>query len=226
MKSDFDQAKITVPTIHRSAPRKRRIAFNETEQAAQAIGPLEPNCEIFGLTKGQFSISDVIQHCLTETGPASVDIATWTASLGDIKRAENLLRDGRITRIRFVVDPSFKSRKPEFCKALIDTFGDGCIRTINSHAKFAIIRNERWNLAVRTSMNLNPNPRLENFEISDDKALASFFTGIVDQVFGAFDDATNFGTQSRKELDRVGARKAQGSLAFEFKPLNFAKTGG
>lgn len=219
MNSDFEQSAITAPTIHKAPPRKRRIAFNETEQAAQAIGALEHGCEIFGLTKGQFSISDVIQHCLTQTGPATVDIATWTAALGDIKRAENLLRDGRITRIRFMVDPSFKSRKPEFCKALVDTFGDGCIRTVNSHAKFAIIRNAEWDLAIRTSMNLNPNPRLENFEISDDPNLAQFFTGIVDQVFGAFSDATNFATQSRKEIDRIGSRKAQGALPFEFKPL-------
>lgn len=223
MKCDFDQAAITAPTIHRSAPRKRRIAFNETEQAAQAIGALEHGCEIFGLTKGQFSISDVIQHCLTQTGPATVDIATWTAALGDIKRAENMLRDGRITRIRFVVDPSFKSRKPEFCRALIQTFGDGCIRTINSHAKFAIIRNERWNLAIRTSMNLNPNPRLENFEISDDPALAGFFTDIVDQVYGNFSGSTNFSTQSRNELDRIGERREQGSLPFEFRPLRFCE---
>lgn len=219
MKSDFEQSAITAPTIHKAPPRKRRIAFNETEQAAQAIGTLEHGCEIFGLTKGQFSISDVIQHCLTQTGPATVDIATWTAALGDIKRAENLLRDGRITRIRFIVDPSFKSRKPEFCRALVDTFGDGCIRTVNSHAKFAIIRNAEWDLAIRTSMNLNPNPRLENFEISDDQELAQFFTDIVDQVFGAFSDATNFATQSRKEIDRIGSRKAQGALPFEFKPL-------
>lgn len=219
MKSDFEQSAITAPTIHKAPPRKRRIAFNETEQAAQAIGTLEHGCEIFGLTKGQFSISDVIQHCLAQTGPATVDIATWTAALGDIKRAENLLRDGRITRIRFMVDPSFKSRKPEFCKALVNTFGDGCIRTVNSHAKFAIIRNAEWDLAIRTSMNLNPNPRLENFEISDDPNLAQFFTDIVDQVFGAFSDATNFATQSRKEIDRIGSRKAQGALPFEFKPL-------
>ena len=219
MKSDFEQSAITAPTIHKAPLRKRRIAFNETEQAAQAIGTLERGCEIFGLTKGQFSISDVIQHCLTPTGPATVDIATWTAALGDIKRAENLLRDGRITRIRFMVDPSFKSRKPEFCKTLVETFGDGCIRTVNSHAKFAIIRNAEWDLAIRTSMNLNTNPRLENFEISDDPNLAQFFTGIVDQVFGAFSDATNFATQSRRELDRIGSRKAQGALPFEFKPL-------
>ena len=49
--------------------------------------------------------------------------------------------------------------------------------------KFAIIRNERWNLAIRTSMNLNPNPRLENFEISDDAELAGFFSRIVENVF-------------------------------------------
>ena len=62
-------------------------------------------------------------------------------------------------------------------------FGDDCIRTCRSHAKFATITNARWNLAVRTSMNLNHNPRLENMEISDDPDLCRFFTTIADEIF-------------------------------------------
>ena len=32
-------------------------------------------------------------------------------------------------------------------------------------------------------MNLNENPRLENIEVSDDKALCGFLTGVVDSIF-------------------------------------------
>lgn len=183
------------------------MALHAHAQAAEAIGDLTPGCEMFGFTKGQFSISDVIAHCLDQTGPATLDIGTWTAALGDLKRAENLLNDGRITRIRFVVDPSFRSRKPEFCDALVRTFGEGAIRTTNSHAKFAVIRNATWNLAIRTSMNLNPNPRLENFEISDDPAFAAFFTTIVDEIFQTYRPEESFTTQSGSHFSRLGARQ-------------------
>lgn len=220
--TDFDNATLQAPTVYHGKSRKRRIAFHAFDQASQAIGPLEPGCEIFGFTKGQFSISDVIQHCLAEIGPASVDIATWTAAVSDIRRAENLLSDGRITRIRFVVDPSFKSRKPEFCEALTSTFGADAIRTTNSHAKFVTLRNATWNLAIRTSMNLNPNPRLENFEISDDADLAGFFTTIVDEIFGTYSAAESFTTQSKSHFDRLGPQPAAPkSLAFSFPKLPF-----
>jgi hypothetical protein len=62
-------------------------------------------------------------------------------------------------------------------------FGDACIRTTRSHAKFATIRNDRWAIAVRTSMNLNENPRLENIEISDDPALCGFLESVADDLY-------------------------------------------
>jgi hypothetical protein len=64
-----------------------------------------------------------------------------------------------------------------------ELFGDASVRTMRSHAKFIAIRNDRWSIAVRTSMNLNENPRLENIEISDDAGLCAFLWQIADDVF-------------------------------------------
>jgi hypothetical protein len=46
-----------------------------------------------------------------------------------------------------------------------------------------LIQNKNWNLVLRTSMNLNENPRLENLEISDDPELAMFMRKIADDLF-------------------------------------------
>ena len=62
-------------------------------------------------------------------------------------------------------------------------FGDDSIRTTRTHAKFAVITNEDWAVAVRTSMNLNENPRLESIEVSDDPALAGFLLRVVEEIF-------------------------------------------
>ena len=45
------------------------------------------------------------------------------------------------------------------------------------------IRNRDWDIVVRTSMNLNENPRLENIEISESKEFADFFCHIADEIF-------------------------------------------
>lgn len=208
--SDLPLHQTPTPAIHKSKPRARRITRIATDRAAAAIGTIEPNCELFALTNGQFSLVDILQHILDTTGPASLDIATWTASDGDLRRAHAFLLDGRVNTLRFIVDPSFKSRKPEFCQVLTNLFGPDAIRTTPLHGKFATITNDTWNIAVRTSMNLNINRRIESIEISDDAALTGFLTGFTDEVFQR-SPAANFTSQS-ESLNAAHDRESR--LAF------------
>lgn len=168
---------------HRSNPRQREIRAAKRGNARDAIGTLTPGYEAFVLTFGQFSLIDALVALLEQTGPADVTLSTWTAADADLTRAAALLANAEIRSLRFVVDRSFLTRQPKYCAKMRDLFGDDCIRTTRSHAKFAIIRNERWSLAVRTSMNLNENPRLENIEISDDPTLCAFLEQVVADLF-------------------------------------------
>jgi len=184
------------PTIFKRDPVERE--FRESlrgESAGKAIGEIKPGCEIFGFTKGQFSIIDVIRHCLGCTGPADVFIATWSVAAGDIKAAHKFLEDGRIRTIRFLIDYSFQSRKPKFCQELRSVFGADVIRVTVTHAKYIMIRNENWNLVIRTSMNLNYNPRYENFEISDSFEFAEFQQRIIDEIWNSQEAAEGFGNR-------------------------------
>lgn len=172
--------------VHRSAPRRRVIRTAKTAQAAEALGELTPGCEIFVLTFGQFSLSDALWALTEKTGPADVTLATWTAAATDLHRAAELLEISQIRSLRLIVDQTILSRMhgmPYYLETLRRLFGEGSIRTSKSHAKWATIKNEKWNIAVRTSMNLNSNPRLENLEISDDPALCGFLDGVADQIF-------------------------------------------
>lgn len=175
---------------HRAAPRTRVIRAAKSAQAAEAIGELTPGCEIFCFTFGQFSLIDAICELVRQVGPCDVTLSTWTAADADLRRAEALIRESAIKRMRFIVDRSFLTRMPHYCQAMRELFGDPCIRTARSHAKFATITSDRWNLAIRTSMNMNHNARLENIEISDDPALCGFLLGIADMIFAEQPDGT------------------------------------
>lgn len=196
MKPDLLIKDAPVPAVHRHRKRRSRtIRDSAVGVAAQALGEISTGCEIFGFTNGQFSIVDILDHCLNATGPADVDIATWTASDGDLRRAHAFLLNRRIRQCRFVVDPSFRSRKPEFCNVLVSLFGNDAIRTTPLHGKFSTVVNDRWSLAIRSSMNLNVNRRIETVEISDDPALARFLKEWTDSVFER-SPAGNFTSQS------------------------------
>lgn len=205
--------------LHRkSVSRTIRPLSYSADNARDGIGPITPGCEIYGLSNGSFSLTDIILYALETTGPADLTISTWTAANADITHANKLLTSGTIRSLRFVVDFSFPSRQPAYTAALREAFGDSAIRITKTHAKFVLVRNDRWNLAIRTSMNLNANKRLENFEISDDPGLCDHLSAFVDHLFAVQADGEGFSNRpidNTRQFDALTAPKAdQTSLHF------------
>lgn len=174
---------MTEAQVHARANRARDKRIIRTSNARVALAGLTREVELYILTFGQFSLLDAVSAILEHTGPADVTISTWTAATADLTRAEGFLRDGNIRRLRFLVDRSFLSRQPGYATQLVQAFGDDAVRTTRTHAKFAIIRNDEWSVTIRTSMNMNENPRLEHLEVGHDPSLAQFLEGIVDEIW-------------------------------------------
>jgi len=151
--------------------------------AAQAIGTLEKDTDTFILTYGQFSLIDALMAILDQTGPAHIIISTWTAAHADLTRSAELLETAEILSFKMIVDRSFQSRQPEYYQHMLRLFSPKSVRAVRTHAKFLTVRNDKWNIVVRTSMNLNSNPRLENLEVSENKEFADFFEQIADDIF-------------------------------------------
>jgi len=147
------------------------------ENARKAIGKLYSGIDLHCLNKGQFSIINVIEEVLEQTGQADVIISTWTASGAEIKKAEQFLNNGKINRLNFIVDRSFKTRQPRYYKTLKEKFGN-IIHETNSHSKFILIKNDKWDIVIETSMNLNENKRMEMFKILDSKKLYNYYADI------------------------------------------------
>jgi len=171
------------PKSFRKANNHKTVAMARKANAAEAIGQLEKYQDNFILTFGQFSLTDALVSILDLTGPADVVISTWTAADADLERSAQLIESADILNFRMIIDPSFQGRRPKYTAHMRALFGDECIRTIKSHAKFLIIRNKNWDIVVRTSMNLNGNPRLENIEVSENKEFADFLTNVIDEIF-------------------------------------------
>ena len=187
------QISLDIPQPMRRKPVRRRFVASAVDQAAAMLGVIEPGDEITGITNGQFSLVDIIEHILNQTGPASVIVSTWTMGIYDQQRAAAFCANGQIRDIRWLVDPSMFGRRPELAATLIRAFGAEPFRAVNTHAKFAVIRGASLQVCIRSSMNLNPNKRLENFDISADPAMCEWFDGIAAAAF----DAVPQGNQSQ-----------------------------
>ena len=153
------------------------------ESAARCIGPITKGCEVFGITKGDFSMIDILRHVARCIGPCHCTIGTWTAARAEIKQAWDMLEDKNLKSIRFLVDRSFPQRQPEYYDALLKKFGRESVRMARFHAKFVLLENDDFSVAVVTSMNLNLNARIEFYQISEGTPISGYLRHIADYHF-------------------------------------------
>ena len=128
-------------------------------------------------------------------------IATWTMGVYDGEQAYGFVTNKRIRSIRFVVDPSMFTRRPELAAVLVQAFGPDAFRAVNSHAKFATVRGDSLAVAIRSSMNLNRNERLESFDITACPDMTAFFEKLVDQIWAKVDAENR--SQSRAIFEKL-----------------------
>ena len=157
--------------------------------AYRAIGTVEPGFRMELVNRGQFSLIDVIRVLIEQTGPAYLTVSTWTIGRAEVAAIAWLLDGGYLLDLRVIMmNRTFKTmhrqwsrhgEKGDHYRALERTFGAERIVQCQSHAKFVLIVNEQWSIAVRTSANFNSNARLEQFSIDDDRAMAEFYASIV-----------------------------------------------
>jgi hypothetical protein len=179
-----DPAVISQSVIKRPIPKREILDLRRIKCAAEAVASLDRDgMELFGLTKGQFSLTDIIEALLVKTGPADLSISTWTAANGDVTRMPELVRGGAIRSCRWLVDLTFMRRCPQLAAEIRAKFGTNAIRVTKTHAKFCTITNDEWQIAMRSSMNLNQNPRLESFQVGHDPELCRFLSGVMDEIW-------------------------------------------
>ena len=153
------------------------------QNAESALATLDHETELFGFTKGQFSLLDLLKATLRQTGPADIALSTWTANRMEALELGEMQKAGAIRSMRWLVDLTFCRRDPEAAHAVRQIFGPDAIRVANVHSKFCTFKNDQWRLVLRTSMNLNMNPRTEDFTIAHDPELFDFIADMLARVW-------------------------------------------
>lgn len=170
----------------RRAHQRRYFVASRLEGAAETIGPLEVGDEVTGLTCGQFSMIDILEHMLNEAGgPADVFVSTWTAGIYDVERAAQLKANGNLRSIRWLMDRTMFSKSPEYAGPMIEAFGLEAFRDTAVHAKVTLVASETKRMVCRASMNLNKNLKTEQFDISVCDEVYGFYLRWADELWAA-----------------------------------------
>jgi hypothetical protein len=203
-----------------------RKVIHRTATAAKTIGPLEPDVKVTGLTAGQFSAIDAMEHMCAELGPAEVRVSTWTTGLYDVHRASQIQLRGRITGIRMLLDRGTFEKSPKYAGPLIEALGVDAFRCLSVHAKVIIVVGPRGAAVFRSSMNLNKNLRTEQFDIDVCDEVAAFYCAwfdalwdeagrssdnraIIKSVYDRWDRASGGEVEKKAARPKAASRKLQ-----------------
>lgn len=147
--------------------RKQR-AVESFGNAALAIGKCEAGMSLFAVTRGQWSMIDAVLHVLDQVGPSKLSLWTWTVAEYEVQVLNRLRDDRRVTGGRLVIDAGARTKNAGIIAEWKGAFGESSVRYVTNHAKIARIESESGlKFLLRGSMNLNFNPRFEQFDISE-----------------------------------------------------------
>lgn len=138
-----DVEKIESPAVllrpRRDVNRELR-ELRAKQKADEAIRGLNLDNEIYGFTKGQFSLLQLLESVLQLTGPVNFVLSTWTAARHEIQRLQTLQQAGQLLSVRWLVDFTFARRDPEAANQIRLAFGGDSMRVAQTHAKFALFK--------------------------------------------------------------------------------------
>lgn len=187
----------------RRSHKKRYFVASRLEGAAETIGSLDIGDEVCGLTCGQFSMVDILEHMTNEAdGPCDVFVSTWTAGIYDVERSAQLKDRGGIRSIRWMMDRAMFSKSPQYAGPMIDAFGIDAFRDTNVHAKVTLVASDKKRMVCRASMNINKNLKTEQFDISVCDEMYAFFLNWADSLWAAAEPSKGAESVFKDVFDR------------------------
>ena len=178
------------PVLFLPVPECRNLADPETSLRKQ-IGILEHNVCINFWSYGSFSLHELMFYILQQTGPAHINICTWSISQDAIEKIIRKYQKGEILSIRFLLDPRVKVCKAKPLQMLSANFPYKILRV---HAKVVTIENETWKISVVSSQNATTNPKLERGVIFISDEIFNFDKTVFEHEFNTARTGYNRGT--------------------------------
>lgn len=142
--------------------------MNHSELITSVLRPLADNPNQAYLSN-MLQVADVLQWILDQTGPAHVQMTSFSISEEFLRRIFFIEKAGLIRSLDIVLD--FKAtNKTLILWPFIAQTVENCYLASN-HSKILLVSNDRWTVSVVMSQNLTRGNRFESGFISTDKSV-------------------------------------------------------
>lgn len=170
---------IKQPIGARNKVRNRHAVGGKTIPLESVIGELNHNEAIHCLSLGNWSMHNLIEYVLLQTGPADVQIMTWSIKNAAVQSLLQLREQGQILELTCVFDNRVKAMCPEAWQLAENNID---CRLTKNHSKVTIIKTPDWSISIVASANMTYNPRIEAYVITEDLPTANYYGQLIDQL--------------------------------------------
>lgn len=155
------------------------------DKAREVIGNLNQGDIIHYVTAGEWSMHELLDHVLKQSGPAVVYTASWSISEDGCRYLLKLVESGAITELKMLFDWRIKVRTP----AVLALAKLNCaeVKLSQCHAKVTSILRKKLSCAIVGSANYTNNPRIEAGVIDCSASAAEFHKTWIESAFTTAD---------------------------------------
>jgi hypothetical protein len=182
-------------TVRRQGGKRETLHLLHVANAAKQIERLPDQGEsVHCIMRGNYHAWDLIPAALKLAAPATIDrlyIATLGFNSANAAELVGLLDAGHVAGVTFLCSAYFRDASGETFKPLADQLLERGqrIAAIRTHAKIqAYTLTDGRAIVIESSANLRSCRNIEQFCMTQDRALFDFHAGWIDEVFAQWPD--------------------------------------
>jgi hypothetical protein len=147
---------------------------------SQSIGTIDNEASIYFMSKKEWSMPDLIDYVTTQFGPCALRLTSFSFTIPALVHIKNLIEIRQLTKVQFLLDKSVKNQKEKYhqLKQL-----DIDVAFLSCHAKVVLMQNDKINLVIVSSANINRNPRWEAGVIDTRQNVYSFYSNSYNEIW-------------------------------------------
>ena len=163
------------------------MSFKNNDRFVYSTGEIEQDFEftpgtcIHYISKGQWSLHELISWLLHITGPADVMVTSFSLSETAIRSFLHLIDAGLIKSLKCLFDISTKKNKFDLLMFAQQVSGKIYLNT--NHSKLILIENDQHRVIIQSSANLTVNRRFEAGAIFVDHHLSDRMADALKLIF-------------------------------------------
>lgn len=179
-RSSGGEPEVKKPPVFRLQKPEYRNVSNAEGVLQDQVGVLKRGECVNFWSFGSYSLHELMFYVLRQTGPAHVNMCTWSISQDAIEQITRRYYGGEILSIRFLLDSRVKVCKAKPLQMIAANFQYVITRI---HAKVVTLENENWKISIVSSQNATNNPKLERGVIMVSDEVFEFDKGVFEYEF-------------------------------------------